>query len=103
MGALAAIVYPMDNITDFLYLIGSVFAPMIAIQIADFFLLKEDHSEKEIQISNMILWVIGFVLYRMLMKVDLPVGNTLPDMVITVILCLIVEKAAGASHNRKRG
>ena len=37
VGALAAIVYPMDNITDFLYLIGSVFAPMIAIQIADFF------------------------------------------------------------------
>lgn len=92
VGALAAIVYPMDNITDFLYLIGSVFAPMIAIQIGDFFLLKEDHSEKEIQISNMILWVIGFVLYRMLMKVDLPVGNTLPDMVITMVLCLIWEK-----------
>ena len=89
MGALAAIVYPMDNITDFLYLIGSVFAPMIAIQIADFYLLKEDHSEKEIQISNMILWVIGFILYRMLMKVDLPVGYTLRDMVISLVLCLI--------------
>ncbi len=36
----------MDNITDFLYLIGSVFAPMIAIQIADFYLLKQDHSQK---------------------------------------------------------
>ena len=94
-GALAAIVYPMDNITDFLYLIGSVFAPMIAIQIGDFFLLKKDHSEREIQISNMILWVIGFVLYRMLMKVDLPVGNTLPDMVITMVLCLIWGKIAG--------
>ena len=98
VGALAAIVYPMDNITDFLYLIGSVFAPMIAIQIGDFFLLKEDHSEKEIQISNMILWVIGFVLYRMLMKVDLPVGNTLPDMVITMVLCLIWGKVAGKKN-----
>ena len=92
IGMIGAIIYPMDNITDFLYLIGSVFAPMIAIQIADFFLLEEDHSEKEIQISNMILWVIGFVLYRMLMKVDLPVGNTLPDMVITMVLCLIWGK-----------
>ena len=36
-GTAAAMVYPMDNITDFLYLIGSVFAPMIAIQIADYF------------------------------------------------------------------
>ena len=33
LGTIAAIVYPMDNITDFLYLIGSVFAPMIAIHL----------------------------------------------------------------------
>ena len=92
VGALAAIVYPMDNITNFLYLIGSVFAPMIAIQIADFFLLKEDYSEKEIQISNMVLWIIGFILYRILMRIDIPVGNTLPDIAITVVLCLIWGK-----------
>ena len=41
IGTAAAIVFPMDDITDFLYLIGSVFAPMIAIQIADFFILKK--------------------------------------------------------------
>ena len=92
IGTIAAIVYPMDNITNFLYLIGSVFAPMIAIQIADFFLLKEDYSEKEIQISNMVLWVIGFILYRILMRIDIPVGNTLPDIAITVVLCLIWGK-----------
>ena len=40
IGTVAAIVYPMDNITNFLYLIGSVFAPMIAVQVADYFLLK---------------------------------------------------------------
>lgn len=40
VGTIAAIIYPMDDITDFLYLIGSVFAPMIAIQIADFFIIK---------------------------------------------------------------
>ena len=74
------------------YLIGSVFAPMIAIQIADFFLLKEDYSEKEIQISNMVLWIIGFILYRILMRIDIPVGNTLPDIAITVVLCLIWGK-----------
>ena len=42
IGTIAAVVYPMDNITGFLYLIGSVFAPMIAIQIADTFILKND-------------------------------------------------------------
>ena len=97
IGTIAAIVYPMDNITDFLYLIGSVFAPMIAVQIADYFILKKaDAAKISFQVRNLIVWLIGFILYRALMHVDTPVGNTLPDMVITIIICLIVEKAAQA-------
>ena len=92
IGTAASIVYPMDNITDFLYLIGSVFAPMIAIQIADFFILRKDHSVSMVNVPNMAVWVIGFLAYRVLMNVDMIVGNTLPDMIITIILCLIVNK-----------
>lgn len=91
IGTIAAIVYPMDNITNFLYLIGSVFAPMIAIQIADYFIIKKDRSTAAVDIPNMIIWLAGFVVYRYLMTVDIPVGNTLPDMVITIVLCLIVN------------
>ena len=101
LGTIAAIVYPMDNITDFLYLIGSVFAPMIAIQIADFFLLKQDKSSQAVHMPNMIIWVIGFVVYRILMNVDMPVGNTLPDMVITIILCLIAGKLIPEKNQKK--
>ena len=97
IGTIAAIVYPMDNITNFLYLIGSVFAPMIAVQIADYFILKKaDPFKISFNIMNLIIWLIGFILYRILMQVDTPVGNTLPDMVITVIVCVIVEKIAAA-------
>lgn len=97
IGTVAAIVYPMDNITNFLYLIGSVFAPMIAVQIADYFVLKKADAQKQgFQWRNLLVWVVGFVIYRLLMQVNTPVGNTLPDMIITVILCLIVEKIAGA-------
>lgn len=91
IGTIAAIVYPMDNITDFLYFIGSVFAPMIAIQIADYFILKNDFRGKKANATNLIIWLIGFVLYRALMKVDIIVGNTLPDMVVTIILCILVN------------
>ena len=92
LGTLGAIVYPMDNITDFLYLIGSVFAPMIAVQIGNFFFLKSDSSKNAFHVVNLIVWAVGFVVYRILMHVDMPVGNTLPDMVITVILCVLVNK-----------
>jgi len=87
----------MDNITNFLYLIGSVFAPMIAVQIADYFILKKANAkDMAFQWRNLGVWLIGFVLYRVLMHIDTPVGNTLPDMVVTVILCVIVEKVAEA-------
>ena len=92
IGIVGAIVYPMDNITDFLYLIGSVFAPMIAVQIADFFFLKRNAEEKNVQAANLAVWAVGFVIYRILMRIDMPLGNTLPDMVITILLCLIVAK-----------
>jgi len=92
VGTIGAIVYPMDNITNFLYLIGSVFAPMIAIQIADYFILKKDSANKAIDIANIIIWVIGFILYRVLMGIDTPIGSTLPDMLITIIMCIIVNK-----------
>lgn len=101
IGTVAAIVYPMDNITNFLYLIGSVFAPMIAVQIADYFILKKADAETSaFQWRNLMVWLVGFVIYRVLMHVDTPVGNTLPDMVITVILCVIVEKIADAVTSR---
>lgn len=92
IGTIGAIVYPMDNITNFLYLIGSVFAPMIAVQIADYFILKKRGSEASFNIRNLVIWLIGFVLYRLLnARLDTPVGVTLPVMVVTVVLCLVVE------------
>ena len=91
IGIAGAIVFPMENISSFLYLIGSVFAPMIAIQIADYFFIKKDHKTVTANITNLIIWVIGFVIYRILMGIDTPVGNTLPDMLITIAICLIVN------------
>ena len=89
IGTLGAIIFPMDDITGFLYLIGSVFAPMVAIQIADFFLLRRDRSAKGFDWRSLAIWLVGFVLYRVLMTVDIPVGCTLPDMAVTALLCVI--------------
>ena len=92
IGTICAICFPMDDITNFLYLIGSVFAPMIAIQITDFFLLRRGGASGRLDVCNAVVWVLGFVLYRVLMTVDIPVGNTLPDMAATMLLCVIAHK-----------
>ena len=92
IGTAAAILFPMDDITGFLYLIGSVFAPMIAVQIADHFILHRDRFAVAADARNLVIWLVGFIAYRLLMGVDTPVGYTLPDMVLTVVLCLLAEK-----------
>ena len=91
IGTLGAIVLPMDDITGFLYLIGSVFAPMIAIQIADFFILKISNDKKMFSIKNIIIWVTGFIIYRILMKFDTPIGSTIPSMLITIFISVAVS------------
>ena len=97
IGAVGAILFPLADITEFLYFIGSVFAPMIAIQIAYFFILKKNTEQKAFDVASLIVWLIGFIVYRCLMKVDIIIGNTLPDMLITVILCVIVSKISDKS------
>lgn len=92
IGTVGAIVFPMENITDFLYLIGSVFAPMIAVQLATFFVLKEDSSSQGVDVVNLVVWLVGFIIYRLLMNVDIIVGNTLVDILITMVICIIVNK-----------
>lgn len=92
LGTAGAILFPMDDITDFLYLIGSVFAPMIAIQIVTFFLLKLDASGGKFHWVNLLVWLAGFALYRLLMGFDIPLGSTLPDMVLTGLLCLAANR-----------
>ena len=44
------------------------------------------------------IWLVGFVLYRILMHVDFALGNTLPDMVLTVLICLAVNAVKGKKN-----
>ena len=95
LGAVAASLYPMDDITGFLYIIGSVFAPMIAVQIASYFLLREDAMGRSVHTVNLAVWFIGFLCYRYLMTLDTPVGSTLPTMAITLLLALAANRIFG--------
>lgn len=92
IGIIGAVVYPMDDITEFLYLIGSVFAPMIAVQITDYFILKNKAVKESIHAKNLLIWLLGFIIYRLLLKIDLPLGSTITCIILVVIIKLIVEK-----------
>lgn len=80
-GTVLALIFPMDDITEFLYFIGSVFTPMAAIMISDFYFVKNNSEEKKIDWAAALLWCAGFVLYRVLMRFDLIAGCTAVCMV----------------------
>ena len=92
LGLVLAIFTPIEQYENFLYFIGSVFAPMIAILVTDFFILKNKSENKTHYIANFILWIVGFVLYQAFMNIATPIGNTVPIMIIVGILCVCVNK-----------
>lgn len=91
-GTLGAIFLPMDDITGFLYLIGSVFAPMIAVLCADFFVLKSDSSKAAFNVRNGVLWLFGFILYRISLGWNFFFGNTVLVMAIVFAATVAVGK-----------
>lgn len=91
IGTLIAMFTPIEQYENFLYLIGSVFAPMIAILITDFFILKKNSANERINLTNLILWLVGFIIYRQFMTIDTVFGSTLPVMIVISLLCILVN------------
>ena len=99
LGTILAVGVPITQFEGFLYLISSVFAPMIAIQLVDFFLLKSDHSKRAFQPINIGVWLLGFLLYRFLLSQNTPIGITVPVMLLTATLhWLITILLGGRKH-----
>lgn len=93
LGCALAIFAPVANFEGFLYLIGSVFAPMAAIVCVDSLAFDGDSSSKVANVPNLILWIAGFALYRVSLGWALPCGNTLPVIMIIALATYIVQKS----------
>lgn len=67
---------------------------MIAVLIADFFVLKQHDVRKSVDGVGLGVWFVGFVLYRFLMAKgwESDLGLTFPVIIITFILAILVRK-----------
>ena len=92
IGTLCAIVFPMDDITNFLYFIGSIFTPMIAVMIVSFFFFHDHCENQDYQWMNLLIWLLGFIGYRMLMHYEFILGYTIVDLLSTGVLTYVVYK-----------
>jgi putative hydroxymethylpyrimidine transporter CytX len=92
IGTLIAVVFPIENYESFLYAIGSVFAPLFAIVITDYFIIRKgvkEQSETLINWGAVFVWIIGVATYYSFIKLDFILGATAPVMVITGVIYLV--------------
>lgn len=92
LGVILSLTVPMTEYEEFLYIIGSIFAPMIAILFTQYFLLKQDASGRNFNYTNLVLWIIGFILYRNFLALETPIGSTAPVMICVALLTYIIGR-----------
>lgn len=92
VGVVLALLAPLDRFEGFLYFIGSVFAPLYAVLFTDYFILRRaDRQNRKFDLRGGLLWLAGFVLYRLLLPHDIPIGTTTLVIVLTGLLCILTH------------
>lgn len=90
-GTALAVFTPVESYESYLYLISSVFGPMISIMAADFYILKKDSSRLALNMRSFALWCAGFAIYRVFLALDPAFGSTLPTMALTMVMTCVAE------------
>ncbi len=90
LSAILAISGIMDHYIDFLYLIASVFAPMAAVLLVNYYITKENNEDKNIMYWNMFSWLAGFIVYNLTVSLDsIFLGPTLLAIIVSAALAYV--------------
>ena len=92
IGTLLALYFPMEEYENFLYVIGSVFAPTFTVLFIDYFLFKKDHSHRTFNKRAFFSIALGIFFYYFIQRYDLTIGSTLPTVVATTIIYILTRQ-----------
>ncbi len=94
LGIILAIFFPMENYINFLYMIGSLFAPAFSVILTDYYLYRKDRSTTIFNLPGIIAMAAGIASYYIILPLDLAVGSTVPAMLATFVLYIILRQLA---------
>ena len=91
IGTVISLAFSTDIYMNFLYAIGSVFAPLFAVLLADYFLKKKRKIEDTLllNVGSMLVWIVGIIVYYIFIKIDFVLGATVPSMILTALIYII--------------
>ncbi len=104
LGMLLAMYFPMEHYEHFLYMIGSLFAPVFSVVMADYFVYKENRSAELLNVPGLAAAAVGVASYYMVIEQNLVIGATIPSMMITMVvyaLFRIIKKAMPIKEEEK--
>jgi putative hydroxymethylpyrimidine transporter CytX len=92
LGLLLALVFPMDQYQNFLYILGAVFAPLYAVLISDWLFLKTQRvRNRTFTLISFVSWALGVGLYYLLQTLSTPLGVTLPTLIAAAIFNVVLK------------
>ncbi len=102
-----ALVAPLGRYESFLLLIGSVFAPLFGVLLADHFVVQPRRPQvglAMLNLSGLAAWIVGIAAYQAMGRLAPQIGATLPAFG-TAALCYVALRFAGLqpAHPREGG
>lgn len=91
-GIALALVFPMDQYQNFLYILGALFGPLYAVILSDFLILRHQDRTRLFALLSFVSWFFGVVLYFVLQALSTPLGVTVPTVLATATLNIIIKQ-----------
>lgn len=98
----------IGHFIQFLTIVGSIFVPLIAILLVDYFLLKKQQVDAEqllvdnasssywykngFNIRAIVIWLVGVAIFNILPHVAPTIGATVPTFLLIAVVYYVVEK-----------
>lgn len=90
LGTLLALFFPMEQYQNFLYMLGSVFAPAFTVILIDYFIYKKDRSSSLFNIPGLISAAAGTAAYYIAIGFDPVIGSSIPAMLVTGVIYMLL-------------
>jgi putative hydroxymethylpyrimidine transporter CytX len=104
LSIVVALFFPMEQYENFLFFIGAMFVPLFGVVLTDYFLirkrqLKLDEIDKPggaywywkgFNPSAIMAWAAGFLTYEAIALMKLPVGGSIPSILVSGTLYLLI-------------
>lgn len=86
VGTGLAMFFPITQYEWFLYILGSVFAPLMAILLSDYYLLRHDARTRAADPLALVSLAVGIAFYYWVKQYDMVVGHTLTTIGFTLVV-----------------